>query len=328
MHDRQHRGEFLDIQQRRSGDAATSSHEGRLRGHHPHLVLLLLGPPDRAAQPLDQLVDDGLVRLRRAALAGERGQLGGAPANAQVQPQLAQCLEVEQGRLVALRHDHLAGDLRRHVRVAIAVATHPRREDDRAGRQRQRLVALGRHHGVEAPQEVGHRVPEHVRDHGQAVACLLLRRRLRPPQHVGAPHGRDGAAEGALVLGQLEVRGLDVLLGQVPPVKQLGQHTVLGEELVLVHLRRMRREDDLHLLLDERVVDLSHGSAVLGHDRLDRPDARIDRRRQRVARRGDDRGGVADGGEVLPEYLALRVGLRHVREREQVGEGARHVAQQ
>ena len=148
--------------------------------------------------------------------------------SARPQPDLS---EVERGRLAALRRDDLARDLRGDVRVAVAVAAHPRREDDGRRAERERRAALLGDDGVEPAHVARHGVPERRLEHREPAARLFLRRRLRAPQLVRAPHARDLTPQRALELRALvsafdareRFRGIDrVALGE-----QLGHAAVL-----------------------------------------------------------------------------------------------------
>mmetsp|Transcript_104728 Transcript_104728/g.333145 ORF Transcript_104728/g.333145 Transcript_104728/m.333145 type:complete len:274 (+) Transcript_104728:1527-2348(+) len=204
VHDLQRAGQVLDLEERRRDPpgGAGRDHEregpGVPAGSQP--LQLAVCPLDCCTQACDQIINNHLVGLRSPLLVRERCDRRGALLHREVQAQRIQLLQVQKGCLAPLRRHDLARHVCRHVRVAIAVATHPGREDDRRGVQRQGLPAPRSNDGVEAAQEAWHCVPERRLDNCQALAGLLLWGRLAAAKDVGSPHCRHRTLDSALIL--------------------------------------------------------------------------------------------------------------------------------
>ena len=322
VHGPERRGELRRVEEglrRRRvdlGRAADAARQGIARRRGPlGLVERAVGPADRRAQAADEAVADGLVGLADGLVAREglrERQHGVARArHREVEAERVE-LDDEQARaLAALRGD----DGPRHggvdVRVAVAVAAHPRRQGH--GRRVERQgAAVVRERRVQLPQERGHGLPERRLDDGEPPARLLLGRRLRAAELVAAPERRDDAAELRLELPDL----VGPRRERVELAEQLGDAAVLREERAPVHLRRVRREHDLRLLREQRVDDGRRRDALVQEAGDDA--------RAGVALLREERGAAeALGGEVAHALVLLR----GVGQREEVRERARDVAQ-
>mmetsp|Transcript_61808 Transcript_61808/g.111181 ORF Transcript_61808/g.111181 Transcript_61808/m.111181 type:complete len:755 (+) Transcript_61808:407-2671(+) len=167
-----------DHQRERSGVAAGAE---RLQ--------LGICPRHGGPQAMDQLHHHRPVRLHGLCATRQGSHRGRALPHAELDAQSVQLAQVQQGCLAPLRGHHLARGGRRDVGVAVAVAAHPRGEDDGRRVQRKVLLTLRHEDRIQAAHVARDRVPERGLQHREPLPCLLRRRWLGPPQHVRAVHG-------------------------------------------------------------------------------------------------------------------------------------------
>mmetsp|Transcript_118127 Transcript_118127/g.297041 ORF Transcript_118127/g.297041 Transcript_118127/m.297041 type:complete len:245 (+) Transcript_118127:1531-2265(+) len=142
------------------------------------LVQLCIRPSHSGPQTSNQIRDYCLVWLRCVLCPWERTNCRCALVHAERPTQGIELAQVQEGCLATLHGDHLAGDLRGHIGVAVSIATHPRCKNHRRGIQRQALLALCPQHRVKTAQETRHCIPERCLHHSQALLGFHLRRWL------------------------------------------------------------------------------------------------------------------------------------------------------
>ena len=120
--------------------------------------------------------------------------------------------EVAQ-RVPVLQHQHVVGDLRRHVRVAVAVAADPAAERQRPGVRRQLDAERGELVG-QLLEHVAHGVQHQLVEVVGRVAGLVQRLRPVQPQLGGLPEQVDDLGDPpvgpGVVLGRRAARPPDV----------------------------------------------------------------------------------------------------------------------
>lgn len=161
------------------------------------------------------------------------------------------------------RDDDVTRSVGRHERVPVPVPPHPAAEPEQRPVQRQPRLPDLRQRGVDAAVEQRQRRRDRLVEVGEPLPHLGLRRRLLPPDLVGAPR--------ALHLRLDVLEALEPLVGGharvVEPVHGLADRAVLLQQGLAQRLRRVRREDERDLLFAQRLVDQLRGGAV-GRDEL------------------------------------------------------------
>ncbi len=160
----------------------------------------------RRAQPGAEVTEQGAVRF--SGVADPRPQLRARVAERKLRSECPQLSEVQVRRHPTGQQRSLYGDLRRHVRVAVAIAAHPRAEADRRRIPRQVLADRLVQGAVQRPEIGGHRVPERLLEHHEPPPHFVQRCRLGVVHFVSFPRDRDFAKQrlaDVLALGRGEV---------------------------------------------------------------------------------------------------------------------------
>jgi len=178
------------------------------------------GGAQAVAQGLEQ---DPIGFGRRAGLLQ---QLVAGGAHRQGGDQPFDLPEIELGRHLARRQQHLAGHHGGDVRVAIAITAHPGGEADRRGLQRQVQAGRARERRIRLAQHVGHGSPQRVLDGGKAPLGLFHRGRAVAADFLGVPDLGDQPLQLQLDAGTLGRRQV----GMVARRQLLGDGVVLLDQ--------------------------------------------------------------------------------------------------
>mmetsp|Transcript_16328 Transcript_16328/g.48947 ORF Transcript_16328/g.48947 Transcript_16328/m.48947 type:complete len:467 (-) Transcript_16328:785-2185(-) len=156
---------------------------------------------------LTLLRDHGSVRcLPRHDAGCQRPGLVRAAPHGQFVHELLHGLEVQIGGRQPRRDDHVPRGGRRHVRVAVTVATHPAAKLEQAVVQRQRGLPNVLQRRVDAPQETRQALEDSLVEVRQPLPHLILGAGLGAPDLISAPGRLDLGADRLQAL-RLLVRG-------------------------------------------------------------------------------------------------------------------------
>ena len=148
----------------------------------------------------------------------------------------------------------LPRDLRRDVRVAVAIAADPRAEADRRRVERQAAARARAQRAIDAAQVARQRVPQALLEHDQAAAHFVERRRplLRAPRSSPTPSSisRRSAAISSSCSGARQV-------GAIARRQRRGNAVVLLDQRAARDLGRVRGQHQLDLQRADRLVQPS-----------------------------------------------------------------------
>ena len=241
------------------------------RLEHRVAIEAILDGAQRRGQPIANAAQDLAVWLRGPA--GALGQLRAAVAHRQVEPERVDFRQVEAGGLPPREQDNGRRHHRGDRRVAVAVAADPepkRRGEWSGGRPRpvcftRAAFSVRRNRGTASQSDCSKTArPDRASSTGDGRRGRTLAR-FRPRR------SRSGAIRRACVaLGRRQVH-------VVAKRQQLGDAAELLHQRAACHLRRVRREHQLHAQPRNRVVQ-----PVGHHARRDQP-GRTSRRTTRSA---------------------------------------------
>ncbi|CDL21715.1 hypothetical protein [Klebsiella pneumoniae IS53] len=137
------------------------------------------------------------VRFLSALGASQGAQLVGTLHHRQLGDQHLHVFEEQVGRFPAAEQQHVAGDVGSHVRVAVAVAAHPRGETHRDEVHRQLIAKVGFQLFVQLAQIVRHPFPQAVFHHREAPFGFIDRGRAVLTNFIGMPRLGDQLAQTA-----------------------------------------------------------------------------------------------------------------------------------
>mmetsp|Transcript_13417 Transcript_13417/g.27709 ORF Transcript_13417/g.27709 Transcript_13417/m.27709 type:complete len:317 (-) Transcript_13417:428-1378(-) len=284
----------------------------------PKFVQFPLGPPGRPFQPVDHRLQQFPVRLPR--VAHPPPNLVAAVRDGKLRRKLPRVGGEQTRRLGPIRQADLPRDVRGHVRIAVPVPPHPARELHGGAVEGERvLLPQGEsERGVELAKERGQGLPEDRLDDEGAALGLGLGGGLDAGDFVGLPDGGDLAVEAvvedaAAVGGGRAVGPLLVRQGE-----ELLHPLVLVQQSPPIHLRRVGRQHQFHLLRTQRLPNLSPLHPHVVHHPLQHPPARVPLGPQRPDVFA--LGALRHRGPVEP---AAVMGLRGVREGQEMREGPR-----
>mmetsp|Transcript_26803 Transcript_26803/g.77285 ORF Transcript_26803/g.77285 Transcript_26803/m.77285 type:complete len:271 (+) Transcript_26803:528-1340(+) len=217
-------------------------------------VELILGPDDCILKSLNHRLQKGTVRLTN--ISNSPSKLIRAIGNGQLRLDRFEIGCKQSCRLGAIRQTDLSRNIWRHIRITIAIASHPRCKLDRGNIQGQTVLRakLGLHRDIQLPEEGGDRIPKDGLNNERAALGLHLRRWLATAHLITLPDGRDFAVETVieqtLTVGREWAAGpLGVGLGE-----DLLYALLLVEDGPAIHFGGMRRQDQLDRLVDEGIV--------------------------------------------------------------------------
>mmetsp|Transcript_18332 Transcript_18332/g.56845 ORF Transcript_18332/g.56845 Transcript_18332/m.56845 type:complete len:415 (-) Transcript_18332:61-1305(-) len=188
-------------------------------------------------------------------------QLGAALAHRQLETQRINLPQEQVRRHPAPQSADVHRHLGRNIWVAVAIAAHPASEGYRRGVQRQRAPRVILKCVGEAAQVGGHGVPQRLLDDVQPAARLVQHGGLGAPQLVGGPK-RSHLAHQVLKVERA------LLSRQVRPIIALQARLnlrVLVLQRAPVDLRRVGRQDNLHVLLADVRVQLGLRHPLCNH---------------------------------------------------------------
>ena len=245
-------------------------------------------------------------------LGDERRHLvGDGPRVRQLVEEGVDLAVVELGGARAQERDDAARRVRGDVRVAVAVAAHPRRDGDGGGVGGERLHPVALQEAVDPAVVLGHRAPQRLLDDRHPVARLALRRRLRPPHRRRPPRRRQLAPDQPDAVLELARRagGREAVV----LLEELDHPLLLAQDRLPLRLRRVRGEDEVDLLRRQRAAHRLRRDA--------RRDELVEGRLEGGQRRALVRAEVGALARLPRPQLRVRVG--EVGDREHLGHRVR-----
>ena len=169
-------------------------------------------PVSRRAQSFAQLLEHRAIGFGAVASLGLQRFTG--LLHRQLGSQMIDIAQVQIGRHPARQQQHFTGHRRRHVRVAVAVAAHPRGKTNRCCLQWQTQAGGGVQGLIGLAQVIGDRLPQRMFDHRETPFGFVDRRRARAANFFGVPGFGDQALQRRLDLLALGAGQVAMVLGR------------------------------------------------------------------------------------------------------------------
>mmetsp|Transcript_21583 Transcript_21583/g.69776 ORF Transcript_21583/g.69776 Transcript_21583/m.69776 type:complete len:338 (+) Transcript_21583:302-1315(+) len=200
-------------------------------------------------EPRPNLLEHLVLALNLERCAEE---LVGAVRHRELEPQGVHLPDVEVHRHPPCEARDVVGHLGCDVRVAVAVAAHPRSKLDGRRLERQRLPAVLFECAAHLTEHSRDAVPKRLLHDVQSTASLVDGGWLPAAQLVRLPQRGHLANE-------LRHQHLPLLLRQIAAIVALQERTdprVLVLQRSAIHLGWVRREHNLHIHVEHRVINL------------------------------------------------------------------------